>query len=95
MNKNILCAIICAICLFNCSQCRKKQESPTRPHVVFVMADDLGHNDIGYHAKNHSSQMLTPFLDDLAGKTDQLFCKQRSENSETIVILWLVFNEIE
>nr|XP_039270759.1 arylsulfatase B-like [Styela clava] len=37
-----------------------------RPNVVFILADDLGYNDIGYHAINHDSDMKTPYLDQLA-----------------------------
>ena len=29
--------------------------SPSVPHILFVLADDYGWNDIGYHA-NHSAQ---------------------------------------
>ena len=56
----------------NLTACRKlhkwKKKTLKRPHVVFVLADDLGYNDIGYHAKDHGSQMYTPFLDSLAGR---------------------------
>ena len=76
MHKHLLFIFICAICLFNFSQCRKKQKSPRRPHVVFVMADDFGYNDIGYHAKYHGSQLLTPFLDNLAGKLNPVMLLQ-------------------
>nr|XP_002125106.3 arylsulfatase B-like [Ciona intestinalis] len=47
--------------------CGKKQRGQ-RPHVVFVLADDFGFNDIGYHAREHYSDMYTPFLDSLAAK---------------------------
>ncbi|XP_062268692.1 arylsulfatase B isoform X2 [Platichthys flesus] len=33
-----------------------------RPHIVFIMADDFGWNDVGYH----SSEVLTPNLDRLS-----------------------------
>lgn len=32
------------------------------PHLVFVMVDDLGYNDVGYH----DHRVLTPTLDKLA-----------------------------
>jgi len=38
----------------------------SKPHVVFVLADDLGFSDIGYNAKKYGSDMRTPFLDSLA-----------------------------
>ncbi|XP_056617174.1 arylsulfatase I [Triplophysa dalaica] len=34
------------------------------PHIVFVMVDDQGYNDIGYHG----SEIHTPVLDQLAGE---------------------------
>ena len=39
---------------------------PHKPHVVFVLADDYGFNDIGYHGASHGSAIKTPFLDSLA-----------------------------
>jgi len=36
--------------------------APSRPHIVLIVADDLGWNDVGYHA----SQVPTPTLDTLA-----------------------------
>ena len=35
-----------------------------RPNIVFVLADDYGFNDIGYHG----SEIRTPNLDRLAGE---------------------------
>ena len=37
-----------------------------QPHIVFILADDYGFNDIGYHGSDHGSAMKTPFLDSLA-----------------------------
>lgn len=34
-----------------------------KPNIVFVLADDYGFNDIGYHGKNHLTQIKTPCLD--------------------------------
>lgn len=35
---------------------------PTPPHIIFIMTDDQGFNDIGYHG----SDIKTPVLDKLA-----------------------------
>ena len=40
--------------------------SLSRPHIVFVLADDYGFNDIGYHGASHGSAIKTPVLDSLA-----------------------------
>ena len=39
-----------------------------RPHIIIIMADDLGWNDVGYHG----SEINTPHLDRLAAKGRQL-----------------------
>ena len=38
------------------------------PNVVFILADDYGFNDVGYHGRSHGSAILTPNLDRLAGE---------------------------
>ena len=37
-------------------------DAATQPHILFVLADDYGWNDIGYHG----SEIKTPNLDELA-----------------------------
>nr|XP_002131042.1 arylsulfatase I-like [Ciona intestinalis] len=41
-------------------------EATKKPHVVLILADDLGYNDVGYWGQNHGSAAKTPFLDSLA-----------------------------
>lgn len=40
------------------------QGKSSQPHILFVLADDFGYNDIGYHG----SEIKTPNLDKLAGE---------------------------
>lgn len=39
-----------------------------RPNIIFILADDFGYNDIGYHAQDHLSDLKTPHLDRLAAE---------------------------
>ncbi|GFR85668.1 arylsulfatase B [Elysia marginata] len=39
------------------------QASPRSPHLIFIVADDLGWNDVGYH----NPDIISPTIDDLAG----------------------------
>ena len=34
------------------------------PHVIFILADDYGYNDVGYHG----SEIKTPNIDKLSGE---------------------------
>lgn len=41
-----------------------EQPNHPRPHIIFIMTDDQGFNDIGYHNKD----IHTPTLDKLAAE---------------------------
>ena len=53
----LACGIIITIALLG------KTESK-QPNILFLLADDYGYNDIGYHG----SEIKTPNLDDLAAE---------------------------
>ena len=40
----------------------KQQDNKKPPNIIFILADDLGYNQVGYH---HSS-IITPHIDELA-----------------------------
>ena len=37
-----------------------------QPHIVLIVADDLGFNDVSYNGKQHGSAIRTPNIDRLA-----------------------------
>ncbi len=51
--------LVCLSVIIQYVCCESKQ-----PHILFIMADDLGWNDIGYHG----SEIRTPTLDRLAAE---------------------------
>ncbi|XP_050408585.1 arylsulfatase J [Patella vulgata] len=53
MYCKVLILVVSGLCLVNCA---------TPPHIVFIAADDLGWNDIGFR----NPQMITPNIDKLA-----------------------------
>lgn len=40
--------------------------SDTLPNILLILADDMGHNDIGYYSTDIKG--LSPFIDSIAGK---------------------------
>ena len=54
----MLLKTIFIICIFSVSVC--DEVSP--PHIIFILGDDLGYNDVGYH----NPKILSPNIDQLA-----------------------------
>ncbi len=48
--------------LFGLYSCASLVTATQKPNIVFILADDYGWNDIGYHG----SEIKTPYLDSLA-----------------------------
>ncbi|XP_067885566.1 arylsulfatase B [Heterodontus francisci] len=57
MRLDFVLRLHCFLFLFSISDC-------SQPHIVFILADDYGWNDIGYHG----SQIRTPVLDKLSAQ---------------------------
>ncbi|XP_055792033.1 arylsulfatase B [Salvelinus fontinalis] len=55
------CMIVTAIILLSCPLFLEGKQPP---HIVFILADDFGWNDVGYHG----SEIKTPNLDKLSAK---------------------------
>ena len=49
---------------FIVTYCHATVKADSRPHIIFVLADDYGFNDVGYHG----SKIKTPNLDKLASE---------------------------
>ncbi len=58
----LLAKFTIGILVWTLAGCASEQERDTRPNIVFILADDQGWADIGYHG----SVILTPNLDRLA-----------------------------
>ncbi len=56
----LMLGLVAAVCSPLCAAARA--DAPRRPNVVFILADDMGWADIGYHG----SEIRTPHLDRLA-----------------------------
>ena len=49
----------------------------TKPHLVLVLADDLGWGNVGWHRTDGSPEVITPHLDRLVTEGVELnrFCE--------------------
>lgn len=57
--------LLCGLgCLAELKSVKKGAERPRSPHLIFIMVDDQGYGDIGYHG----SDIHTPVLDQLAAE---------------------------
>lgn len=56
----MILAVLTALLLF--VACDKQAETPSKPHIVLLLADDLGWKDVGYHG----GDVKTPHIDQLA-----------------------------
>ncbi len=63
MDALVLCFCL-ALGLIHTTEEKVLRRGRVPPHIVFVMVDDQGYNDIGYHG----SEIHTPVLDQLAGE---------------------------
>ena len=54
--------IVTLACLSACAPLMPQASAPVRPHIVFLLADDLGWKDVGFHG----SEISTPHIDQLA-----------------------------
>ena len=57
----VLCLLLASFTLFSTAS-SQNGEKATKPHILFVLADDLGWIDVGYHG----SRARTPNIDELA-----------------------------
>ena len=64
-NYTIIIAFILSILSMSCSDKKKEipKEKPTKPNIIYILADDLGYGDLGSYGQQKFS---TPNIDQLA-----------------------------
>lgn len=60
--KKILNLVVLAVCVFCFLSCADSNDTPDRPNIILIMADDMGYSDIGCYG----GEINTPNLDKLA-----------------------------
>ncbi|XP_077351917.1 arylsulfatase I [Festucalex cinctus] len=65
MKRSVCCVFVLMICFHGCRGELHAGPGPGKaPHLIFIMADDQGYGDVGYHG----SDIRTPVLDQLAAE---------------------------
>lgn len=49
-----------------------KSDQPSKPHIIFMMVDDWGWANVGYHLNTTSKEVVTPNIDNLVKEGVQL-----------------------
>ncbi|MCC5937130.1 MAG: sulfatase-like hydrolase/transferase [Lunatimonas sp.] len=65
MNRYQFLLLMVAHLFFSCSEREERVNPPSRPHIVFLLADDLGYGELGSYGQK---LIHTPVLDELARK---------------------------